>query len=133
MNIPPGKVGDALVVSPKVQAIEKGQTYIENLAKVKLTLQQELAGEIEKAAVAVVGESKVYLQLAGLIDFDKEKQRLEKELARLKGEVDRLEKKLGNEGFTKKAPPEVVAEEKDKLATYIVQHETVDNQLKMMK
>ncbi len=133
MNIPPGRVGNSLVVSPKVQAIEKGRAYIENLAKVKLTLQQELAREIEKAAVAVVGETKVYLQLAGLIDFDKEKQRLEKELARLKSEVDRLEKKLGNKGFTDKAPPEVVAEEKDKLATYIVQHETVDNQLKMMK
>ena len=54
--------------------------------------------------------------LAGLIDKDAELIRLDKEITKLEKELKRLAGKLGNAGFTDKAPAEVVAAEEKKLA-----------------
>ncbi|MFC0212608.1 valine--tRNA ligase [Paenibacillus chartarius] len=72
----------------------------------------------EKAMTAVVSGAELFLPLAGLIDISQEVARLEKELQTLHGEVERIEKKLSNEGFVSKAPQKVIAEEKAKLADY---------------
>ncbi|MED7789343.1 valine--tRNA ligase [Francisella sp. 19X1-34] len=58
------------------------------------------------------------IPLAGLVDIEAEKARLDKELDKLKGEVARVEKKLSNERFVSNAPEAVVAAEKGKLAKY---------------
>ncbi|WP_150467657.1 valine--tRNA ligase [Francisella sp. SYW-9] len=58
------------------------------------------------------------IPLAGLVDIEAEKARLDKELDKLKGEVDRVQKKLSNERFVSNAPEAVVAVEKEKLAKY---------------
>lgn len=58
------------------------------------------------------------IPLAGLVDIDAEKARLDKELDKLKGEVDRVQKKLSNERFVSNAPEAVVAAEQEKLAKY---------------
>jgi valyl-tRNA synthetase len=60
----------------------------------------------------------IYLPLADLIDFEKEKARLAGEEKKLVGEIERLEKKLSNEGFVAKAPAAVIDGEKAKLAKY---------------
>ena len=60
----------------------------------------------------------IYLPLADLIDFEKEKARLAGEEKKLVGEIERLEKKLSNAGFVAKAPAAVVDGEKAKLAKY---------------
>jgi valyl-tRNA synthetase len=56
------------------------------------------------------------LPVAGLIDVAKEKGRLGKELDKAKGEIAKIEKKLGNEQFVAKAPPEVIEEQQERLA-----------------
>ncbi|MED7819836.1 MULTISPECIES: valine--tRNA ligase [unclassified Francisella] len=58
------------------------------------------------------------IPLEGLVDIEAEKARLDKELDKLKGEVDRVQKKLSNERFVSNAPEAVVAVEKEKLARY---------------
>ncbi|MEY8702323.1 class I tRNA ligase family protein, partial [Francisella philomiragia] len=58
------------------------------------------------------------IPLAGLVDIEAEKARLDKELDKLKGEVDRVQKKLSNERFVSNAPEAVVAAEQEKLAKY---------------
>ncbi|APA82243.1 valine--tRNA ligase [Francisella tularensis] len=58
------------------------------------------------------------IPLAGLVDIEAEKARLDKELDKLKGEVDRVQKKLSNERFVSNAPETVVAAEQEKLAKY---------------
>ena len=68
----------------------------------------------------------IYLPLSDIIDFEKEKARLEGEKKRLEGEIDRIEKKLSNEGFVAKAPAAVVEGEKAKMAKY---KENLDNVL----
>ncbi|MEQ8857727.1 MAG: valine--tRNA ligase [Pseudomonadales bacterium] len=67
-------------------------------------------------ALALVGDLKVMVPLAGLIDLDAERTRLEKEIGRKHQEVGRLQGKLGNAGFVDKAPAEVVDRERQKLA-----------------
>lgn len=58
----------------------------------------------------------VYVDLAGAVDMEKEKERLEKEIAQVQPYVMGLEKKLSNDSFVNNAPEEVVAKEKEKLS-----------------
>ena len=57
----------------------------------------------------------VIIPLAGAIDLDKERARLSKEKTKLEKEIGGLERKLSNEGFLAKAPPQVVEENKTRL------------------
>ena len=69
----------------------------------------------QKTATAYVEESvEVYVDLGGLIDFEKEKERLKQNMEKIKKEIDRLEKKLSNKDFLEKAPEEVVEETKER-------------------
>jgi valyl-tRNA synthetase len=73
------------------------------------------APDLPRGAVQiVVGEATYGLPLAGVIDLDQERARLQKEIDKLAGEIDKLEKKLANENFVAKAPPEVVEEQKER-------------------
>ncbi|MHA7857869.1 MAG: valine--tRNA ligase [Henriciella sp.] len=64
----------------------------------------------------VVDEATVVLEIADLIDASEEVARLDKQLGKLGGEITGLEKRLGNEAFVAKAPAEVVAEQRERLA-----------------
>ena len=65
------------------------------------------------------------MPLKGVLDIKDELKRLDKEMDRLKSEVQRAEKKLANQGFVAKAPAEVIQAEKDKVVAYQLDLETV--------
>ena len=69
------------------------------------------------AASTVFHGIEIHLIVAGSIDIDKEKQRLEKEIARLEGNIRGCENKLNNEKFVNNSAPAVVQNERDKLAS----------------
>ena len=69
--------------------------------------------DISGAAQAVVGPITLVMPLAGVIDLDQDRARLKKEISKLDSEIGKIEKKLGNEGFLAKAPPEVVEENRE--------------------
>ncbi|GGB28156.1 valine--tRNA ligase [Virgibacillus dakarensis] len=95
-----------------------------------------IAGKIdvpEKAMSAVVTGAELFLPLEGLIDFDKEIKRLESELDKWNKEVERVQKKLANEGFVKKAPQIVVDEEKQKEQDYLEKQAKVKARLSELK
>ncbi|PIZ25097.1 MAG: valine--tRNA ligase, partial [Chloroflexi bacterium CG_4_10_14_0_8_um_filter_57_5] len=71
----------------------------------------------EGAIALVVGAIEIYLPMAGLVDMDEQRMRLEKELADTQAQIDRLEKLLASD-FASKAPAQVVQKERDKLAAY---------------
>ena len=76
-------------------------------------------GEAEPAAAtALVGELKLLIPLAGLIDLGAEKARLAKEIARIEGEIRKCEAKLGNANFVANAPAAVVEQEKQRIADF---------------
>ena len=72
------------------------------------------------------------MPLADIIDFEKEKARLETEKKKLLAEIDRLEKKLQNQGFVSKAPASVVQGEKAKLARYAENLDGVNSALEKL-
>ena len=71
---------------------------------------------LKGAAQILVGEATVSMPLAGIIDMDAERARLAKERDKAAKEIARIEAKLGNEQFMAKAPEEVVAEQRERLA-----------------
>jgi valyl-tRNA synthetase len=83
----------------------------------------------EGAVQIVVDEASLILPLAGIIDLGQEKARLEKEIAKASGEVSKLEKKLANTGFLAKAPEEVVAENRERLADEMAQRDKLSEAL----
>ena len=72
----------------------------------------------DESVQIITDSATVYLPLSDVIDTEKERARLEAEQKKLNGEIERLEKKLSNEGFVAKAPAAVVEGEKTKLAKY---------------
>jgi valyl-tRNA synthetase len=89
--------------------IESMSGHICRLARVgKLEIVDAISHD-RGFARAVLAGAEIEIPLAGLIDFEKERERLEKELTRLKGEKDSLEKRLSNEDFIKRAAPDVVS------------------------
>jgi valyl-tRNA synthetase len=121
VNVSMGKKIELLIKPANEQVLEILQRNIEyirrfsNTSKLEIDLQ---AVNPEKAMTAIVTGAELYFPLAGLIDIAQEIARLEKELITFHAEVDRIEKKLGNEGFVSKAPVKVIDEEKAKLKDY---------------
>ena len=67
----------------------------------------------------------IYLSLKGIIDFNQEKNRLEKSLEKIQDEMLKIEKKLDDKVFTNKAPKNVVDEQKKRLNEYIISKEKI--------
>ncbi|GHO88775.1 valine--tRNA ligase [Dictyobacter formicarum] len=79
-------------------------------------LHAQLTQKPEQAMSLLAGAVEIYLPLAGLLDIDKELERLDKEIAQARQEVARLQGKLSNQNFVTRAKPEVVEKEREKLA-----------------
>jgi valyl-tRNA synthetase len=74
--------------------------------------------DTSNSAVALVGDLKVLIPLAGLVDVQAEMARIEKLMAREKADLDRSQAKIGNRKFVENAPPAVVEQEKERLARH---------------
>ncbi|MBU4555284.1 MAG: valine--tRNA ligase [Actinobacteria bacterium] len=96
---------DALLVSNLGEQIA-------SLAGVGMLMVDEAAVKPSHAAAAVAAGLEVYVLLEGLVDFDAERERVTQQIDKVRPDLDKLERKLGNEGFLAKAAPEII--EKDR-------------------
>ncbi|AVP99496.1 valine--tRNA ligase [Ahniella affigens] len=121
MNIAPGKVLPLLFAGGDAQdqrRAEKFAAQITFLARSE-TPRYLAPGEEEPASAAgVLGSLRVLIPLAGLIDLDAEKKRLDKEIARVEVEIKKCEGKLGNATFVQNAPAAVVDQERQRLVDW---------------
>ncbi len=76
------------------------------------------AAEFPPAIVKIVGRSEILFPLAGIVRKDEELARLDREIAKAEAEIARVNGKLGSEAFTTKAPAQVIARERAKLANH---------------
>ena len=118
-NVPPG-LKIAAVLSAKNEAdlavVKAYEGYIKLMAKIEnLDIGINLA-KPKQTATAVADNIAIYVPLTGLIDFEKEKKRLEKDLAIAKANIASREARLSQESFIKNAPKEQVEKTKNELA-----------------
>ena len=118
-NVPPG-LKIAAVLSAKdetdLAVVKAYEGYIKLMAKIEnLDIGINLA-KPKQTATAVADNIAIYVPLTGLIDFEKEKKRLEKDLAIAKANIASREARLSQESFIKNAPKEQVEKTKNELA-----------------
>lgn len=136
-NVPMGKKAPVTLVpadEAMAEVLHTYETYFKTLAFVdEVHILKTTDAKPENAVVTVVPRSEVYLLLKDLIDVEKETARVAKEQEKTRGEIERLEKKLSNKGFTDKAPEAVVAKEKEKLAAYREKAEALNKRMEDLK
>lgn len=111
-NIPPSKMLNVFIKSSEVAPHQV--EYIKKLSKIEnLTVDMNL--EKPKGSIsAVLKDCEIFVPMEGLIDLDKEKEKIQKEISRLENSLIGIDKKLSNEKFLQNAAPEVVEREKTK-------------------
>ncbi|AVX21486.1 valyl-tRNA synthetase [Carboxydocella sporoproducens DSM 16521] len=122
MNVPPSRQIAAILAANREEnlaVLQAGASYLKQLAGIgELELVLTLPEKPAQAAAAVAKGVEIYLPLAGLIDIEKEKERLARELAKVEEDLARVEAKLNNESFVARAPAAVVEKEKARAAEY---------------
>ena len=119
MNIAPGKPVPILLADCSEQDRRNAaehRAFLDFLARIESVSVLEPGDAGPESATALIGNMKILIPLSGLIDKDAELARLEKEIGRLRQDVERTEKKLQNPAFVDKAPDAVVQKERDKMA-----------------
>ena len=117
------QLSPALRVPLAMEATDAAQTarlqsfapYLQALAKLSEVIVADKLPE-SPAPVSIVGTAKLMLKVE--IDVAAERERLSKEIARLDGEITKANSKLGNESFVARAPVQVVAQEKERVANF---------------
>jgi valyl-tRNA synthetase len=119
MDVPPSRQIVAILSCAGTESLElmqQGQGAIVNLARVSdLTIGQGLE-KPEDASIQVAGDVQIFVPLKGLVNVEEEEKRLTKEIAKIEKEIDMFSKKLQNPSFVDRAPADVVAKEREKLA-----------------
>ncbi|MBU5453967.1 valine--tRNA ligase [Caproiciproducens sp. MSJ-32] len=121
MNVPPSRKAKviAYINDEARDAFNYGVHYIEKLGYAsEVEFIQDKANVPENAVSLVIKAGELFMSLLDLVDREKELERLNKEKKKLEGEVERIDKKLSNQGFLAKAPEAVINSEKEKRAKY---------------
>ncbi|MBP3436430.1 MAG: valine--tRNA ligase [Clostridia bacterium] len=132
MNVLPSRKTKLFIVTKHSEAFRAAEGFFIKLAGASEVVFTD-AFKDEGAVGIVTSSATVYIPLADMIDLDKEKERLAKELEKTEGEISRIEKKLGNEGFVAKAPAAVVDGERAKLAKYRETEKKLHEELKKLE
>ena len=139
MNVPPSKKAHLTIATQEADIFTAGIPFLKRLgyaSQVTVTGPAGLGSDKEEAAKGVATDithaARIGMPLAELVDLEKEKARIAKELKKNRGELEKLSNKLNNPGFLAKAPEQVVAAEKEraeKLTALIAQLEAQEASL----
>jgi len=117
MNIAPGKPLAVLLDhggDEDRRRLEENRAFLSTLARLESVAWLEAGTRAPVSATALVGEMRLLIPMAGLIDKDAELTRLGKEITRLGKDLERAEGKLANPNYVSKAPAEVVEKERQR-------------------
>lgn len=119
MNVPPSVTVPLLISGASAATLSRADRWLDVIRRLaRATEIRPLEGEAPRGvAQIVVDEATILLPLADVIDIAAERGRLAKERARLEGDADKVAAKLANQDFVSRAKPEVVEENRERLAT----------------
>jgi valyl-tRNA synthetase len=118
MNLSPGQAIPAFLYSDTQEAqsaVRANEVLLKKLGKLTSLTWVETKDQLPPAASLIAGDTELFVPLEGLIDVDAELIRINKRVAQLQSEIDRVQAKLANPNFADRAPAEVVAKEREKL------------------
>ena len=117
MNVPLSKRAQVILLTDERAAYEAGILFFSKLAYASEVIFADAMPENADSMVSVVTKgATAYMPMGELIDFEKERERLNKEKAKVQKDLDFVNKKLNNPGFVAKAPAAVVEQEREKVA-----------------
>ena len=135
-NIPPSKPLDLLFKNggdDDFRRAEENQTFLKKLAQLENLTWMNEGDEEPMSVTQLVGDMEVLIPMAGFIDKDQEVARLIKSVEKLDKEIERVNNKLGNPGFTDKAPAAVIEKEKEKAAGFARDITKLKDQIEKIK
>ncbi|OGL43572.1 MAG: valine--tRNA ligase [Candidatus Schekmanbacteria bacterium RBG_13_48_7] len=109
------KLPEVIITSSSSISIDPLRPYIKGLERFVKTNKIRIESDMirpEQSAAGVVGNIEIFIPLAGLIDFEAEKQRLAKKISQAQADLEKILKKLSNPSFIDKAPAEIIEKEK---------------------
>ena len=122
MNVAPSRKAKVYIATKYADSFNESTavffTRLASASEVEIAESFEGVISADDAVQIVTDSATIFLPLSDIIDTEKEIARLEGEQKKLAGEIERLEKKLSNEGFVAKAPAAVVEGERAKLEKY---------------
>ncbi len=136
MDIKPSKPLPVLLQNASdmdISNLERNRHTIDFLARTESISVLNADDEAPESATALLGEMKLLIPMAGLIDKDAEIARLGKEIEKKKQDVMRIEGKLSNPKFVERAPEAVVAKEREKIAVIQTALKNFEDQLRRIK
>ena len=128
MNVPPSKKAKLYVVTKYRESFKTAEKILLKLASASEVILTD-SYDSDDAVMIATDAGSLYIPLAEVIDFEKEKARLIAEMKKNDAEIERIERKLSNEGFVSKAPAAVIEGERAKLAKYLETRESLQSAL----
>jgi len=136
-NVEPGRWIAATIYAPSQRAaLESLSGEISTLARIgadELTFVDAAPTPDTQDAVIAIGEITVVLPLAGLVDLGAEQARIEKELASATGELERIDRQLGNANFVERAPEKVVGDMRNRRIVVVDQVAILERRLSELR
>jgi valyl-tRNA synthetase len=136
MNIPPSKKVDIVVEAPELndaEILRHNIPHLRSLAKVESIDIGSSVAKPKGSATAVFGHNQVHVILKGLLDFEEEKKRLRKEIAKVEKDLEMLDRKLSNPQFREKAAAEIIEEVQEKKEALGLRMEKLTHNLKVFE
>jgi valyl-tRNA synthetase len=124
MNVPPSKKAKLFVVTKYEDSFKATEKILEKLASASEVILTD-GYEGDDSVMIATDAGNLYIPLSEVIDFEKERARLTAEMKKNDSEIERIEKKLANEGFVAKAPAQVIEGERAKLKKYLEVRESL--------
>jgi valyl-tRNA synthetase len=114
------------------EQLERSASYVTTLSRLKELRIGVAEKKPKAAATGVIKGAEIYVPLEGVIDLTQERDRLQKEIAKISKDIDTFSKKLSNRDFVEKAPKAVVEKDTAKLEEFKVKREKLEQSLKML-
>ena len=131
MNVPPSRKSHLIIVTDKAKAFTDGEKFICKLAYASgIEVRAELPETTDGMVSVITDNARMFMPMAELVDLEKERARMEKELANAKKQLDGQIAKLANENFVSRAPEKVVNIEREKKAKLEALIENLEESLK---